>query len=263
VPDPARPDGWRQIALPAALAADPLFWAGGLFVPGRDARAYLVDLVTGRSKAEPFVPKFDRDRQGDWLSPAPMDRDSLALADQVGRIRRIALRTSPVPRLASEAETTLDQRIIADPAATTDAVIVATGDRRIRSLAARDLSPVGSWPLGAPLSGHPVGFGDIAFAMDRAGGVIAFGRDGKKLWTISLGAEVAAAPLVQAQSIGFLTGDGTLHIRSRADGSRIDDKPLSILPAGGIWTLGNRVVVAAGSGTIRLVSQEPLAKGAR
>ncbi len=97
--------------------------------------------------------------------------------------------------------------------------------------------------------------------MDRAGGVLAFGRDGKKLWAITLGAEVAASPLIQAQSIGFLTRDGTLHIRSRGDGSRIEDKPLSLLPAGEIWTLANRVVVAAGSGTIRLVAQPPLARG--
>ncbi|MGO9916759.1 MAG: PQQ-binding-like beta-propeller repeat protein [Isosphaeraceae bacterium] len=261
VQDAARSEGWRRVPLPAPLAADPLFWSGGIFVPGRDARAYLVDPVTGQSKAEPFVPKFDRDRQGDWLAPARMDRESLVLADQVGRVRRIALRTTPVPRLSAEAERTLDQRIIADPAATTDAVFVATADHRIRALAARDLSPVGSWPLGAPLSGHPVGFGDIAFVMDRAGGVLAFGRDGKKLWAISLGAQVAAAPLVEAQTIGFLTRDGTLHIRSRADGSRIDDKRLSILPAGGVWSFANRVVVAAGRGTIRLVAQQPPAKG--
>ncbi len=132
VQDPARSEGWRELALPAPLAADPLFWSGGIFVPGRDARAYLVNPVTGRSKAEPFVPKFDRDRQGDWLAPARMDRESLVLADQVGRVRRIAVKTTPVPRLSSEAETTLDQRIVADPAATTDAVFVATADRRIR-----------------------------------------------------------------------------------------------------------------------------------
>jgi len=261
VQDPARPQGWRRLALPAPLAAEPLAWAGGLFVPGRDARAYLVDLVTGRSKAEPFVPKFDRDRQGEWLSPTWMDPESLALADQVGRVRRIVIKTAPVPRLVSEAEVTLDQRIIADPAATTEAVIIATADRRIRVLAARDLSPVGSWPLGAPLSGHPVGFGDIALAMDRGGGVIAFGRDGKKLWNISLGADVVAPPLVQAQTIGFLTGDGTLHTRSRTDGSRIDDKPLSTFPAGRLWALGGRIVVATGGGTIRFVSKEPLARG--
>jgi hypothetical protein len=263
VQDPARPKGWRELSFPVGLAAFPLPWAGGLFVPGRDARAYLVDLVTGRSKAEPFVPRFDRDRQGDWLSPAPLDRENVALADSVGRVRRIALKTTPVPRLVSEAETILDQPIIADPAATADAVIVATADHRIRSLAARDLSPVGSWPLGAPLSGHPVGFGDIAFAMDRAGGVNAFGRDGKKSWTISLGTEVAAAPLVQAQAIGFLTVDGTIHVRSRGDGSRIDDQPLAILPAGPTWTVAGRVVVAAGRGTIRLVPKGPLTQGGR
>ena len=261
VQDPSKSGGWRSLTLPSPLATDPLYWAGGLFVPGADARVYLVDPVTGRSKAEPFVPKFDRDRQGAWLSPVRMDAENLALADQVGRVRRMTLKQSPVPRLSSDAERTLDQRIIADPAATTDAVIVATADRHVRVLAGRDLSPVGSWPLAAPLSGHPVGFGDIAVVMDRAGGIIAFGRDGKKLWTIGLGAEVAAPPLVQAQSILFLTRDGKLHIRSRADGTQIGEKALAILPAGGLWAFANRVVVAAGTGTIRLVPEQPLARG--
>jgi outer membrane protein assembly factor BamB len=260
VQDPAKPAGWHMVALPSPLAAEPLFWAGGLFVPGRDARAYLVDAVTGRAKAEPFVPKFDRDRQGEWLSPARMDDESVALADQVGRLRRIALKTSPVPRLLSEAETTLDQRIIAEPAATADAVIVATSDQRVRALAARDLSPVGSWPLAAPLSGRPVAKGDIAFAMDRAGGVLALGRDGKKLWTINLGAQVTADPLVGAQSISFLTRDGKLHVRSRADGRKLDERLLSILPAGGIFNFADRLVVAAGSSTIRLVKRETTGK---
>ncbi len=207
------------------------------------------------------MPKFDRDRQGEWLTPVRLDGESLVLADEVGRVRRIVLKTTPVPRLLSEAETTLDQRIITDPAATTQAVIVATADHRIRALAARDLSPVGSWPMGAPLSGRPVGFGDIALVMDRAGGVIAFARDGKKLWTISLGNEVTADPLVERETIGFVTRDGTLHIRSRTDGRRIDDKRLAILPAGGIFNFADRVAVAAGNGTIRLVKSEPGKKG--
>jgi outer membrane protein assembly factor BamB len=259
--DASKPQGWRQLALPSPLAAAPLFWAGGFFVAGRDMRAYFVDPATGRQKAEPFVPKFDRDRQGEWLSPARMDGENVALADQMGRVRRIALKTTPVPRLSNEAETTLDQRIVADPAATADAVIVATADRRIRSLAARDLSPVGSWPLGAPLAGRPVAFGDIGFAMDRSGGIIALSRDGKKLWTISLGAQVSSDPLVQGDLIWFLTSDGKLHIRSRADGRRIEELPLSILPAGGIYALQDRVAVAAGSATIRALKKQPRGQG--
>jgi outer membrane protein assembly factor BamB len=261
VQDPAKSVGWRQLALPSPLAAEPLFWAGGLFVPGRDVRAYLVDPVTGRAQAEPFVPKFDRDRQGEWLAPARLDGENLALADGVGRVRRIALKATPVPRLLNEAETTLDQPIIADPAATGDAVIVVTADRRIRALAARDLSPIGSWPLTAPLSGRLMSAGDMAFVMDRAGGVTAFGRDGKKMWTVGLGAEVTAEPLVQGRSVWFLTRDGMLHIRSRGDGGRIDERALAILPSGGVFALADSVAVAAGGGTLRIVKPKADDKG--
>ena len=73
VQDPAAPVGWRKIGLPVALAARAIGWGSGVLVPGRDARAYLVDPLTGRASAEPFVPKFDRDHQGSWLSPAVVD----------------------------------------------------------------------------------------------------------------------------------------------------------------------------------------------
>ena len=147
-------DGERSGFRPRS-ASNPLVWEGAVLVPGIDARAYLIDPVTARSRAEPFVPKFDRDRQGAWLAPALLDRDNIVLADEVGRVARIALKTTPVPRLSDEAETTLDQRIIADPASTGGAVIVATADGKVRALAARDLSPVGSWPLAAPLASQP------------------------------------------------------------------------------------------------------------
>ena len=78
------------------------------------------------------------------------------LADDVGHIHRVALKTAPVPRLVGEAETMLEQRIIAGPVSTGGAVIVVTADRHVRALAVRDLSPVGSWALEAPLAGAPV-----------------------------------------------------------------------------------------------------------
>ena len=71
----------------------------------RTARLYLIEPSTGRSVAEPFVPQFDRDRQGTWLAPAILDSETVILADDVGRVRRISLKTTPVPRLVSEAET--------------------------------------------------------------------------------------------------------------------------------------------------------------
>ncbi len=222
VQDASRPGGWRELALPAAVAADPLVWQDGVLVPGADARVYLIDPITGRSRAEPFVPQFDRDRQGTWLAPVLLDRETVILADDVGRVRRLVLKTTPVPRLASEVEKSLDSRIIAEPATTGGAVLVATADGRVRSLAARDLSPVGAWALDASVAGHPVGLGDGGLAMDRAGGILAFGRDGQKTWSIKLGAEVAGAPHVVGRSLVILTSDGVLHLRARSDGAPLD-----------------------------------------
>ena len=200
------------------MAADPVAWQGGILVPGADARVYLIDPATGRSRAEPFVPRFDRDHQGTWLAPTLLDPETIILADDVGRVRRIGLKTTPVPRLASEAEKALDSRIVADPATTGAAVLIATADGRVRSLTARDLSPIGAWALDASLAGNPVGLADGGLAMDRAGGIVAFGPDGQKSWSIKLGAEVAGAPQVVGRSIVILTSDGVLHVRARSDG---------------------------------------------
>ena len=187
VQDGPRPGGWRELTLPAAVAADPLVWQDGVLIPGADARVYLIDPLTGRSRAEPFVPKFDRDHQGTWLAPALLDPDTIILADDVGRVRRIGLKTTPVPRLASEAEKALDSRIVADPATTGAAVLVATADGRVRSLPARDLSPIGAWRSMPRSPDNPVGLADGGLAMDRAGGIVAFGRMGRRAGRSSWG----------------------------------------------------------------------------
>ncbi|MHB1559027.1 MAG: outer membrane protein assembly factor BamB family protein [Isosphaeraceae bacterium] len=251
LPDRARPGGWRELTLPATVAADPLVWQGGIVIPGADGRVYLVDPSSGQSMAEPFVPKFDRDHQGSWLAPVLLDPETLILADNVGRVRRLVLKTMPVPRLVAEAERTLDKGIVADPATTGGSVLVATADGQIRSLAARDLSPIGAWPLESSIAGEPVGLGDGGLAMDRAGGIMAFGRDGQKSWTIKLGAEVAGAPLVVGRSLVILTSDGVLHLRARSDGAPMDRRPLGVLPAGGPIAAGRDAMIPVAPGTIR------------
>ena len=204
------------------------------------------------------MPRFDRDHQGSWLAPAVLDRDTVILADDVGRVRRLVLKTTPVPRLTVEAERALDSRIVADPATTGAAVLVATADGRVRSLAARDLSPIGAWPLDASIAGRPVGLGDGGLAMDRAGGILAFGRDGQQTWSIKLGAEIVGAPEALGRSLAILTSDGVLHLRDRSDGAPVDRRPLGVLPAGGPVAIGDGAMIPVAAGTVR-----PMALGSR
>src|SRR5262249_55284382 len=177
---PSKPGAWQKIDLPAALAAQPLAWGGGVLIPGLDSRVYLVDPISARSRAEPFVPKFDRDRQGTWRTPALVDRETGVLADDGGRVYRIVLKPAPVSHLVAEAQVTLGQRVIADPVSIGGAVVVVTADRHVRALAVRDLSPVGSWALESPLAGEPFAFENGCFVIDRAGGVSAVGPRGKR-----------------------------------------------------------------------------------
>jgi outer membrane protein assembly factor BamB len=257
IQEPGKSPGWRKLTLPSPPAAQPLAWGDSVLVPGQDNRAYLIDPVSARSSAEPFVPRFDRDHQGTWLAPARLDAHTVVLADDVGRVRRLTLRTTPVRRLYSEAEVTLQERIIADPATTGASVLIATAGRHVRALAARDLSPVGSWDLSAPLSGAPVVSHETGFVMDRAGGVMAFARDGQRIWSISVGAEVVGSPLVRGQSVWIVTSDGTLHVRALSDGSKKSATPLGILPYAGVIEAGKSALVAAGRATIRPLREEP------
>jgi outer membrane protein assembly factor BamB len=263
VQDPAKPGSWLRTGLPATVAADPLAWGGGVLVPGADARAYLVDPVSARPRAEPFVPKFDRDLQGTWRGPAVLDQEAIVLADDAGRVYRVGLKANPVPRLLEEAQATLRERITAGPVATGGAVVVVTAGRRVRALASRDLSPAGSWELDAPLSRPLFAHGGTCFAMDRTGGVLACGSDGKRIWSINLGSEVVGSPLLRDQSIWFLTKGGALEIRARSDGSQRDHMALGILPTAGLVGTGHRVFVADAAGTIRTFTAGPAAVSSR
>jgi hypothetical protein len=90
--------------------------------------------------------------------------------------------------------------------------------------------------------------------MDRAGGVVAVGRDGARLWSVNLKSAPVGSPLVQNNAVWFLTSDGNLHIRARSDGAAIDRLSLGILPDGGLLQAGKDILVSAGRGTIRPVT---------
>jgi outer membrane protein assembly factor BamB len=253
VQDPASDSGWRPLELPSALAAVPLAWGSDLLIPGIDGRAYLIDPATARSKAEPLVPVFDRDRRGRWRTPVRLDLNTAILADEAGRLRRLCLKKDPVPRLAVEAETLLDKAIIVDPVATSQAVIAVTADRRVRALSTRDLSPLGAWALAAPIAEDPVPAGGRVFVYDTAGGVMALGPEGRLLWSIKLDAAAAGAPLLQDDHLWLADRDGHLHERALADGALRRQLPLGVLPAGGLITLGQTPLVNVARGSVAAI----------
>jgi hypothetical protein len=243
---------FRPVELPVPLAATPLFWGRDLLVPGVDGRVSLLDPRTGEPRAEPFAPPFDRARPTRWRAPVRVVGDAVALADEAGRVRLLSRAEGPRPRLVVRAEVSLDQAIVVDPVSTGGAVVVVTADGRARSLSARDLGPTGAWPIEAPLAWPPAAVAGRAFLADSAGGVLAIGPDGQRLWTVPPGDAPAAGPPAVAGDVAwFLDRDGTLRGRSLADGSPRDPIALGILPAGAPRALGDELAIPVAPGTVR------------
>ena len=201
------------------------------------------------------MPRFDRDRQGTWLTPPcwiktrscwPMT-SAASTASSSRRIRSLAWWVRP-RRL-------LDERIIAGPVSTGSAVIVATADRRVRSLAARDLSPVGSWELDAPLADRLVGSGEGCFVMDRAGGVMAFGAMASDPGRSSSDPRSSAPPW---SGINRLVRHERRHAPRRASPMAAHATHAARgLAEGRPAHGGHAALVASGRGTIRTLVAEP------
>jgi outer membrane protein assembly factor BamB len=250
---------FQEVSLPAPIGARPLAWGRELLVPGEDGRAYLIDPSSGESRAEPFVPPFDRTRPTRWRSPVALAGDAVALADDTGRVRRLVRLTDPRPRLSVSAEIVLGKGLLVDPASTGGAVVLVTDEDRVRALSARDLSAVGSWPLEAPLAAPPAATSGYCFLADTSGAVLALGPDGQRLWSTRLESKghrvvVAGAPAVHGKSVWFLSREGGLFGRSTDDGSPLAEAALDIPPAAGPVSAGQDLAVPVGLGTIRLLT---------
>ncbi len=241
-----------RVDLPAPLAAHPLLWGEDLIVPGADGRVYLIDPATGIATAEPLIPPFDRADPIRWRSPVLLDEQTVLLPEQDGNLRRIARGSGSRPSLSVLTTTALDRPLAADLASTGGAVVLATDDGRLRSLSGRDLSPIGAWPLDAPLLLGPVAVGDYAFAADASGTVHTFGADGNRIWSITLpDGPPMGPPALSEDSAWFLTRDGGLHRRSLGDGSSLDERQADPLPAGGPIVLDSQLVLPVTPGTVR------------
>lgn len=111
--------------------------------------------------------------------------------------------------------------------------------------------------LDAPLAGPPIGVDDMCFVMDRAGGVMAFGRNGQRIWSIQLESAVVGSPVIRDQSVWMITQRGKLHVRAQSDGQARAEVALSVLPSGGLIMAGKKLLVPVGQGTVRALTANP------
>ena len=110
-------------------------------------------------------------------------------------------------------------------------------------------------PLDAP-SGAPSARSSLsgnAVIIDAAGGVLAFGPDGQRIWSAELrDPPPLGPPILKDDALWFLSRDGGLEKRSiLADGTKVDRLDLGILPPSGVNTDGPDMLVPSAPGTYR------------
>ena len=246
---------FRWVELPVALAATPIVWQKGLLLPGEDGRVYLIDPRTGQSRAEPYVPPFDREHPTLWRGALRLEDDTIALVDESGRLRRLTLHAEGRPRLVVNSEVNLKEPLSKDPVSTGGAVVITTVDNRVRSLAARDFSPVGAWPLSAPLAQPPLAIDGRAFIATRDGKVLALAPDGQRLWSITLkNGTPLGPPVLREETAYFLCKNGTVESRSLNDGVLLDQIPLGSTPGGDLVGSGSQLLIPVAAGSLRVLS---------
>ncbi len=250
---------FKTVELPAPIATTLVALGKNLLIPGADGRVYLIDPRTGVATADPYVPPFDRSKLIQWRTPVLLEGDAVALADSEATLRRVAVDPTGRPRVIVTAEFRLDKPLAADPASTGSSVLVVTTDGKVRSLAARDLGPQGSWTLEATRLLGPVVVADHVFVADSAGNILTFAPDGRKLWGAKLRDTITVGPpAVLDESAWFLGRDGSLQRFSMANGTAQSVTNLDFLPAGGPLSAGPELVVPSGVGSLRLVDKKVL-----
>ncbi len=183
----------------------------------------------------------------------------MALADSESTLRRISIDTTGRPRVVVTAEFKLDKPLAADPASTGSSVLVATIDGKVRSLAARDLGPQGSWSIEDRRLLGPVVVAEHAFVADSGGNILAFAPDGRRLWSAKLrGTIPVGPPAILDESAWFLGRDGSVQRFSIANGTPQSYASLDFLPVGGPIAAGPELVVPSGVGTVRIVDKKTL-----
>lgn len=96
--------------------------------------------------------------------------------------------------------------------------------------------------------------GGSVVLIDAAGGVMSFGPEGQRSWSVDLrDPPPLGPPILKDDALWFLSRDGTLQRRSMTDGSGMDRVDLGIQPTAGLNTDGPDFLVPTAPGTYRVL----------
>ena len=231
---------FREVGLPAPVGGAAGRLGAGAARPGR-RRPGLPDRPADRRVARRAVRPPVRPGPADPLAaPVALGGDAVALADESGVVRRLVRVERPEAPAGRRGR---DVARLGRSPPTRPRPPARSSWRRptagSASLSARDLSPVGAWPLDAAAGRRPRRPSAGLLRRRPAGGVLALGEDGQRLWSAKLAGTgdavaVAGPPAVLGAAVWFLTRDGVApRPRPSPTARRVDGPSLGVLPAGG------------------------------
>jgi hypothetical protein len=255
--DPRRsPKQFRPVVLTDPLGTSPVPMAGGLLVPCRLGQVYLIDPSTGRDIVKPFQTKLVAGQKVAWRRPAPVDRDSVVLADGSQTVYRLAVENQPTPHVAAVDEATLARPIASDPVVVGEMVYIVDEDRQLQRLRLPNLTADKPVSLDAQVTWGPRLVGQYAFLATENEQLFCLDGSGKVVWKVALiHGPLAGPPLPLADDFLMAYANGVL---SRVEGST--GRELARLKTGrplgaGPVLLGDNVLLVGNDGTLYLSPQ--------
>jgi len=254
--DPEIKGRYRQVPLPDPLACRPIAFAGGLLAPSTVGGVFLMDAVTGKELAEPFMPPLEGQQQLAWCPPVARGENEVLLSDGRSALYRLGVAAEPKPHLKALGQVALSEPVVSPMAVIgniayavdgagvlTAFELPAFGRGKQRSLAGRAV-----WGPGR--------IGEHVLLATDDGQLLCLDEQQKLAWQVSLPfGPLAGAPLALGKDIILAAAAGTVW-RVEADTGkqlgRIDtQRPLGTGPV----LRGTQLLIGGHDGTLYELQQ--------
>jgi outer membrane protein assembly factor BamB len=251
----------RWLPLPDALGAPAVAFQGGLLAPGKRGQVRVIDPATGGDRLQPFQPRLGRGPEYRWSTPLIISDDELLLADGESMLYRLGVAEKPEPHLVALAEAKLEGPISAPLAVAGTTAYAVNGENALLAFSlgeggAKTLTRGKSWPLPAPVTWGPFAAGSRVLLATLDNHLLALDERQEMAWQIEWKhGSLSGTPLVVDDALLLQTKTGQLCKLAAASGDQKSIVELGEPLAAGPVAMGDRLLLAAKSGTLLVVAK--------
>ena len=256
----AHADGPLRLATLAIPIGDamlpPVPFSGGLVAPLKDGTVTCMDPVSGGPKLQPFHPSVPTGKTTQWNPPTVLDGgQEFIITSSRGLTYRVGLKDRT--QLAELGSRALESEVVG-PLASTGAACYLTlrnvDADTVTGLATATLATAKQWPLKGRLQWGPIRVGEQVWVATESE-LLSFDGAPQQQWQVPLEhAPPVGQPLVSSNAVWVATVDGFLLRIDPATGAVSSTLDVGEPLAGGPVAFGERMLVAARSGAVLVIT---------